>query len=110
MLILANHFIKKFSEEMNRPAPSFSDNALQALKNYAWPGNVRELENLMQKLAVLIESDIIDVADLPNSMRFSIGQKQWAKRSLAHVEAEHILAVLANEGGNKTRAAEVFWH
>jgi len=107
VLLLANHFIKKFSEEMNRPAPSFSDNALQALKNYAWPGNVRELENLMQKLAVLIESDIIDVADLPNSMRFSISQKQWAKRSLAQVEAEHILGVLANEGGNKTRAAEV---
>ena len=107
VLLLANHFIKKFSEEMNRPAPSFSDNALQSLKNYAWPGNVRELENLMQKLAVLIESDIIDVADLPNSMRFSISQKQWAKRSLAQVEVEHILGVLANEGGNKTRAAEV---
>jgi len=107
LLHLANCFIKKFSEEMNRPAPSFSDNALQALKNYAWPGNVRELENLMQKFAVMIEGDIIDVADLPNSMRFSISQKQWAKRSLAQVEAEHILDVLANEGGNKTRTAEV---
>ena len=107
VLLLANHFIKKFSEEMNRPAPSFSDNALQALKNYGWPGNVRELENLMQKFAVMIEGDIIDVADLPNSMRFSISQKQWAKRSLAQVEAEHILNVLANEGGNKSRAAEV---
>jgi len=107
VLHLANYFIKKFSEEMNRPAPSFSDNALQALKNYAWPGNVRELENLMQKLAVMIEGDIIDVADLPNSMRFSISQKQWAKRSLAQVEAEHILNVLANESGNKSRTAEV---
>ena len=107
LLLLANHFIEKFSEEMNRPTPSFSDNALQALKNYAWPGNVRELENLMQKFAVMIEGDIIDVADLPNSMRFSISQKQRAKRSLAQVEAEHILNVLANEGGNKSRAAGV---
>ena len=107
VLVLANHFIKKFSEEMNRPAPSFSDNVLQALKNYAWPGNVRELENLMQKLAVMIESNIIDVADLPDSMRFSISQKKWSERSLAEVEAEHILNVLANMGGNKTRAAEV---
>ena len=107
VLLLASYFIKKFSEEMNRPVPSFSDNALQALKNYDWPGNVRELENLMQKIAVLFEGDIIHVADLPNSMRFSISQKQWAKRSLAQVEAEHILNVLANEGGNKTRAAEV---
>jgi transcriptional regulator with PAS, ATPase and Fis domain len=39
MLLLTNYFIKKFSEKMNRPAPSFSDNALQALKTYAWPGN-----------------------------------------------------------------------
>jgi transcriptional regulator with PAS, ATPase and Fis domain len=107
VLHLANYFLKKFSEEMNRPAPSFSDNALQSLKNYAWPGNVRELENLMQKFAVMIEGDIIDVADLPNSMRFSISQKQRAKRSLAQVEAEHILNVLANEGGNKSRAAGV---
>lgn len=107
VLLLANYFIKKFSEEMNRPVLTFSDNALEALNNYAWPGNVRELENLMQKLVVLIEGDTIDVADLPDTMRFNISQNQWAKRSLAQVQAEHILNVLANEGGNKSRAAEI---
>ena len=85
VLLLANYFIKKFSKEMNRPPLSFSENVLQTLKNYAWPGNVRELENLMQKLAVLIEGDIINVADLPNTMRFSISQEQWSQRSLAQV-------------------------
>jgi transcriptional regulator with PAS, ATPase and Fis domain len=107
VLLLANHFIKKFSEEMNRPAPSFSDNALQALKNYAWPGNVRELENLMQKLAVLIEGDFIDISDLPPGMRFRLRETKEANRSLSQVETEHILRVLASVDDNRTRAASI---
>ena len=107
VLLLANHFIKKFSEEMNRPAPSFSDNALQSLKNYAWPGNVRELENLMQKLAVLIESDFIDISDLPPGMRFRLRETKEANRSLSQVETEHILRVLASVDDNRTRAASI---
>ena len=107
VLLLANHFIKKFSEEMNRPAPSFSDNALQSLKNYAWPGNVRELENLMQKLAVLIEGDFIDISDLPPGMRFRLRETKEANRSLSQVETEHILRVLASVDDNRTRAASI---
>ena len=107
VLLLANYFIKKFSEEMNRPAPSFSDNALQALKTYAWPGNVRELENLMQKLAVLIEGDFIDISDLPPGMRFRLRETKEANRSLSQVETEHILRVLASVDDNRTRAASI---
>jgi len=107
VLLLANYFIKKFSEEMNRPAPSVSDNALQALKTYAWPGNVRELENLMQKLAVLIEGDFIDISDLPPGMRFRLRETKEANRSLSQVETEHILRVLASVDDNRTRAASI---
>ena len=107
VLLLANYFIEKFSEEMNRPAPSISDNALQALKNYAWPGNVRELENLMQKLAVLIEGDFIDISDLPPGMRFRLRETKEANRSLSQVETEHILRVLASVDDNRTRAASI---
>ena len=92
---------------MNRPEPAFSDNALLTLKNYNWPGNVRELENLMQKLVVLIDSDFIDVVDLPPAMRFRISPGKKDSRSLAQVEAEHILNVLASVGDNKTRAAAI---
>lgn len=107
ILLLVNYFSKKFSKEMNRPAPAFSDNALLTLKNYNWPGNVRELENLMQKLVVLIDSDFIDVVDLPPAMRFRVSPAKEAARSLAQVEAEHILNVLASVGDNKTRAAAI---
>jgi DNA-binding NtrC family response regulator len=107
VLLLTTYFMKKFSKEMNRPAPSFSENALEALKSYSWPGNVRELENLIQKLAVLVDSDAIKVSDLPSPMRFSINLNQWPHRSLAQVEADHILNVLASVGGNKTHAAKI---
>ena len=107
ILLLVNYFSKKFSKEMNRPVPAFSDNALLMLKNYNWPGNVRELENLMQKLVVLIDRDFIDVVDLPPAMRFRVSPEKKASRSLAQVEAEHILNVLESVGDNKTRAAAI---
>jgi len=107
ILLLVNYFSKKFSKEMNRPVPAFSDNALLMLKNYNWPGNVRELENLIQKLAVLIDKESIDIVDLPPAMRFRISPEKKDSRSLAQVEAEHILNVLASVGDNKTRAAAI---
>ena len=41
-------------------------NALDLLCNYSWPGNVRELKNLVERLAIMVNKDIIDVRDLPS--------------------------------------------
>ena len=92
---------------MHRPPPWFSDKVLQLFKNYRWQGNVRELENLIQRLLVLVDGDFIDVADLPERMRFSISRHTGLDRSLTEVEAEHITAVLNSVKGNKTRAARI---
>jgi two-component system response regulator HydG len=107
VLLIASHFATKFAEELGRPVPRFSDEALQALRNYHWPGNVRELENLIQRLVVMTEADVIEVPDLPSTMRFSLGREAGLNRTLAEVEAEHIRSVLASVRGNKTRAAEI---
>ena len=107
VLLIASHFATKFAEELGRPVPRFSDEALQVLRNYHWPGNVRELENLIQRLVVMTEADVIKIPDLPSTMRFSLGRGAGLDRSLAEIEAEHIRNVLANAGGNKTRAAEI---
>jgi two-component system response regulator HydG len=68
---------------------------------------VRELENLIQRLTVMTEADVIEVPDLPSTMRFSLGREAGLDRTLAEVEAEHLRNVLASVGGNKTRAAEI---
>jgi DNA-binding NtrC family response regulator len=104
---LIHHFAHKFANEMGKPDPKFSDQALQVLRNYRWPGNVRELENVLHCLVVMTDTDIIEVADLPSLMRFSALRETGFNRTLAEVEAEYIRNVLARVDGNRTRAAEI---
>jgi two-component system, NtrC family, response regulator HydG len=107
IFLLTHYFSKKFAAELNRPAPGFSDRALQVLRNYHWPGNVRELENVIQRLVVMTEEPLIEVPDLPSLMRFSPLRGTRLHRPLAEVEAEYIRNVLAEVNGNRTRAAEI---
>ncbi len=107
ILLLVNYFTEKFSKEMNRSPHMFSDKSLQALMNYNWPGNVRELENLIQRLVVIVDGDIIRVADMPQHMRYNVNRNSLIHRTLAKVEAEHISDVLTAVGGNKSKASEI---
>jgi len=107
VLLLARHFAAKFSTGLGKSSPNFSDKALRCLRDYNWPGNVRELENVIQRLVVMTDGDVIEVPDLPSLMRFSALRKTGLTRTLADVEAEYISNVLASVGGNKTRAAEI---
>jgi two-component system response regulator PilR (NtrC family) len=53
--ILANHFLKKYSEELSKNILKITPEALQILLNYDYPGNVRELQNIIER-AVALES------------------------------------------------------
>ncbi|MDD3626801.1 MAG: sigma-54 dependent transcriptional regulator, partial [bacterium] len=107
IILLINYFSNKFAENLGKPVPKFSDNALRVLKNYYWPGNVRELENVIQRILVMSEEEIVDVPDLPGLMHFSALQGSGFDRTLEEVEAEYISNVLQKNNGNKTRAAEI---
>ena len=107
IILLAHHLATRFAAELGRSPLRFSDKALQSLRNYNWPGNVRELENVIQRLVVMTDGDLIDVPDLPVLCRFSALRKIGFTRTLAEVEAEYISNVLAEVDGNKTRAAEI---
>jgi len=65
ILLLARHFAAKIAHESGRPNTSIYGQCLSMLKRYDWPGNVRELENIMQRLVLMSDSDIIDAPDLP---------------------------------------------
>lgn len=107
VILLAHYFADRFSEEFGKSSLRFSDKALQGLGSYNWPGNVRELENVIQRLVVMTDGDVIDVPDLPEFCRFSVAGRAGFNRTLAEVENEYITNVLASVGGNKTRAAEI---
>ncbi|MBK8978585.1 MAG: sigma-54-dependent Fis family transcriptional regulator [Planctomycetes bacterium] len=107
ILLLARHFIERYAGEAAKPAPRLSDRAAEVLLEYGWPGNVRELENVMQRIVVLSEGDVIDAPDLPSLMRFSALRNAGIERTLAEVELVHIQRVLESVDGNKSRAARI---
>ena len=107
VLLLARQFARRFADEYGKPLPDFSAAALRALTAYAWPGNVRELENVVQRLLVMSEGELIDVPDLPSPMRAASPREIGAPRPLADVEAEYVRSVVATCGGNRSRAARI---
>ena len=107
ILLLIQYFIKKFAREALKQLPHLSDKAIQVLRDYHWFGNVRELQNIIQRLVIMSEEQVIDVPDLPSFMRFSALKEKGIKRTLEEIENEYILNVLADVNDNKTHAAEI---
>lgn len=107
IFLLANYFSRKYTKEMGKPTPNLTTDALEVLRNYYWPGNVRELENVIQRIVVMNEGDLVDIPDLPSLMRFSALREKGLNRTLAEVELEYIQNVLASVEGNKTKAAQI---
>lgn len=63
--LLAEHFLRRQSDELVKPTMVFSDSTLDILNRYSWPGNVRELENLVERVAILSEEGPIEPSQLP---------------------------------------------
>ncbi len=66
--LLAEHFLKQFTQELGRKVIGFSEGAMQHLVEYQWPGNIRELENAVERAVVLCRRPKIEVEDLPETM------------------------------------------
>lgn len=107
ILLLTNFFIEKYTEELGKAAPRFSDNVINIFREYYWPGNVRELENVVQRLVAMTDADVIDTPDLPSLMRHRTLKEVNLARTLEDVEVEYIQNVLASVSGNKTEAARI---
>jgi two-component system response regulator HydG len=107
ILLLINHFAEKYAAGADRPVPRITTEALRLLRSYHWPGNVRELENVIQRLVLMTDSDVIDAPDLPSLMRYTGLGGSGFDRTLAEVEAKYIRDVLVSVGGNKSKAAGI---
>jgi two-component system response regulator HydG len=67
--LLADHFLRMYTQKHDKPARSFADEALHLMTNYAWPGNVRELENAVERAVVLSRAERVGADDLPPELR-----------------------------------------
>jgi sigma-54 specific flagellar transcriptional regulator A len=71
--LLIDELIRRYQSE-KRASLRLTRAAVQALADYDWPGNVRELANLVERLAILYPNSVVDVQDLPDKFRGSVGQ------------------------------------
>lgn len=76
VLLLAEHFLEQFRDELGRNVSGFTEAAVDALSRYEWPGNIRELENAVERATVLCRKLTIDADDLPTPVRENGLQKQ----------------------------------
>jgi DNA-binding NtrC family response regulator len=74
----------------------FSDAALQALSRYRWPGNVRELQNVIEQAAWMADNDEVDVADLPETVRFASSDGLMPRRERRRRLADDLYSTLVD--------------
>ncbi|HXP47307.1 MAG TPA: helix-turn-helix domain-containing protein, partial [Terriglobales bacterium] len=101
--LLVDHFIRKFSQAMNKRIVRVSPAAMALLQQYDWPGNVRELENAVERAMVVAQEPELREEDFTLKLSAS---PESVPMTLDEVERVHILKVLEECGGNQTRAAE----
>lgn len=110
IVLLIEHFIKKYSKKISKNIRGISPSALTLILNYNWPGNVRELENAIERACILTDSEYINPEQLPELIRKSDSelQTQSLDISAAKIEVEkiQIKKALEESGGNKTEAAK----
>jgi len=112
ILLLAEHFMKKYSREFGKQPAILTSDAARMLLNHSWPGNVRELENSIRRTVALCKNDSIGTDDLimvadtsegPHKLLFK--PKAGSKMSLEEKELEYIIRSLRENNWNYTRTA-----
>ena len=103
--LLAEHFLRRFSQETNKPIEKISRDAMDEIMIYDWPGNVRELENAIERAVVVCKGPKISADDLP--ILSSEDTTAPDDNSLKEIEKAHISQILMANDWNVTRSAQV---
>ena len=69
LLLLADHFLEKFSREHGKKIKRISTPAIDMLMSYHWPGNVRELENTLERAVLVCDGQVIHAHHLPPTLQ-----------------------------------------
>jgi len=113
--LLVDRFLREFAEKEGEPVKTMTPDALEILMQHDWPGNVRELKNLIERLAILVPSPVIDAQDIPS---FSITPNETdssvtldvagsLREAKMEFERQFILQKLRENDWNISRTAEV---
>jgi len=103
--LLAEHFLRRFSQETNKPVDKISRAAIDEMMLYEWPGNVRELENAIERAVVVGKDREIRSEDLP--FRRSDDPSFIPQNALKDIEKAHIKKMLDNNQWNIAKSSKI---
>jgi two-component system, response regulator FlrC len=121
--VLATQLLRRLAEDLGRPTPTLTDDAVRGLARYRFPGNVRELSNILERALVRCRYDVIDrqhldlgiheprssVAALGRTERAPLPERRFLPEGvpidLSSLERLAIQEALRRENGNRTHAA-----
>ena len=113
--VLANHFLRGFTNSYGRPPLTLAADALEWLKLQPWRGNVRELRQTLERAVLVLDGQNITAASLRNLSKIAeqderdeskTGFPQAGTMTLEHMEALMIEKCLDHYHGNLTRVSE----
>jgi Nif-specific regulatory protein len=111
LLLLADHFLEKFSREHGKVIKRISTPAIDMLMSYHWPGNVRELENALERAVLVCDGQVIHGHHLPPSLQTAEGSGTVTRVSLKDAvegfERDLIQDALKTTRGNRAKAARL---
>jgi formate hydrogenlyase transcriptional activator len=99
--VLAHHFTRKYTLEMNRLVETIPLDTMRALMSWSWPGNVRELENLIERSVILSQGPELRVP----LAELRAEAVETGAGTLAAIERQHVIRVLRESGGVISAAA-----
>jgi len=111
ILLLADYFLEKYSEENDKEIKRLSTPTIDMLMGYHWPGNVRELENCIERAVLLCEEGVIQSYHLPPTIQTGKESNTLPSQSLeeavANLERGMLIDSLKNARGNISEAASI---
>jgi len=102
---LVYHFIRRFNTECGYSVEGIRQDALDRLVDAPWPGNVRQLENVTERAVILRKAGLVLPADLPPELQ--VPGSGDPGRTLDDLERQHILQLMEECGGNRSRVARI---
>jgi DNA-binding NtrC family response regulator len=103
---LAEFFIEFYSKKLGKNIRKISAELFQKLESYNFPGNIRELRNIIERAVILSDGQTLNETSLPKEIHNKTTSSSQSL-TLEDVERNHILSVLEQTNGNKTKAADL---
>jgi len=104
---LAEYFLAEFCARNNFRPKAFDPAAFEALEDYTWPGNIRELRNVVERMAILAQGELLQPESVPVEVRFpkNQGPRGNLRETRESAERDHILRALKDAEWNVSGAA-----